>query len=71
MINQQEVHQEMTEYEDCNGCRRNDEKEDDHAMDSTFISYHDPPYDSFFNDNNNGLDMLDDEGFEIFQFGNN
>lgn len=39
-------------------------------MDSTFISFLDP-YDSVAYHNNAEIDMLDDEGFETFQFGNN
>ena len=54
------------EQEDCDGCRRNEEKEDDHAMDSTFISFLDPYNESFAQYNLNEMEMLDEEGFEIF-----
>ena len=58
--------EDRNEQEECDGCRRNEEKEDDHAMDSTFISFLDPYNESFAQYNPNEMEMLDEEGFEIF-----
>ena len=65
-MGESQAEENRNELDDCDGCRRNEEKEDDHAMDSTFISFLDPHYDSFANFNQNEMDMLDDEAFEIF-----
>ena len=61
-----QAQENRNEQEECDGCRRNEEKEDDHAMDSTFISFLDPYNESFAQYNLNEMEMLDEEGFEIF-----
>lgn len=47
------------------GCRRNNGKEDDFGMNSTFVSFYED-LDSQFNEGYEEMDMWDEEGFEVF-----
>ena len=60
---------QQNEPSECNGCRRNEEKEEDFGLESTFDSWY------YFNKSQDEIDLEDNplhemEAYETFHFGN-